>query len=95
MTVQAHHDSYENFADRHIGPNTSDLSKILSFLGYATLNDLSNAAVPVNIQNPQPLAIPDGVSEAEVLAELKAFADANEVLTSMIGLGYYGTHTPV
>jgi glycine dehydrogenase len=94
MTVQAHHDSYEQFADRHIGPNTSDLSKILSFLGYSTLSDLSNAAVPINIQNPAPLAIADGVSESEVLAELKAFADANEVLTSMIGLGYYGTHTP-
>ena len=94
MTVQAHHDSYEEFADRHIGPNPSDLNKILSFIGYSSLNDLSNAAVPVNIQNTAPLAIPDGASEAEVLAELKAFADANEVLTSMIGLGYYGTHTP-
>lgn len=94
MTVQAHHDSYEQFADRHIGPNTSDLSKILNFVGYSTLQELSNAAVPVNIQNSVPLAIADGASEAEVLAELKAFADANEVLTSMIGLGYYGTHTP-
>jgi glycine dehydrogenase len=94
MTIQAHHDSYEQFADRHIGPNTSDLTKILSFIGYSTLDDLSNAAVPINIQNPAPLAIADGVSESEVLAELKAFADANEVLTSMIGLGYYGTHTP-
>ncbi len=94
MTVQAHHDSYAQFADRHIGPNTSDLTKILSFLGYSSLTELSNAAVPVNIQNPAPLAIADGASEAEVLAELKAFADANEVLASMIGLGYYGTHTP-
>ncbi len=94
MSVQAQQDSYAQFADRHIGPNNSDLSKILSFIGYSSLDELSNAAVPTNIQNQAPLALAPGASEAEVLAELRTFADANEVLTSMIGLGYYGTHTP-
>ena len=28
------------------------------------------------------------------MAELRAFADRNQVLTSMIGMGYHGTHTP-
>jgi glycine dehydrogenase len=94
MSVQAQQDSYAQFADRHIGPNTSDLGKILNFIGYSSLDALSKDAVPTNIQNPAPLALADGASEAEVLAELRMFANANEVLTSMIGLGYYGTHTP-
>ena len=94
MSVQAQQDSYAQFADRHIGPNTSDLAKILNFIGYSSLDALSKDAVPTNIQNPAPLALADGASEAEVLAELRLFANANEVLTSMIGLGYYGTHTP-
>lgn len=33
-------------------------------------------------------------TEAEVLAELRALADRNQVLAPMIGLGYYGTFTP-
>ena len=94
MSVQAQQDSYAQFADRHIGPNNTDLTKILSFIGYDSLTALSNAAVPVNIANQAPLALASGYSEAAVLAELRTFADANEVLTSMIGLGYYGTHTP-
>src|SRR5690606_2769940 len=32
--------------------------------------------------------------EAEALAELRALAARNTVAVSMIGLGYYGTHTP-
>ena len=35
-----------------------------------------------------------GQDEAAVLALLRERADANEVYTSMIGLGYYGTFTP-
>ena len=41
-----------------------------------------------------PLALPAGRAEHEVLAELRALAGRNQVLTSMIGLGYHGTVTP-
>ena len=94
MSVESNPQAYTTFADRHIGPNEADMAKVLSFLGYSSLDELSNAAVPVNIQNPTGLAIADGASEAETLETLRTLADANEVLTSMIGLGYYGTHTP-
>ncbi|NED78790.1 glycine dehydrogenase (aminomethyl-transferring), partial [Streptomyces sp. SID11233] len=40
------------------------------------------------------LQLPAARTEAEVLAELRALARRNEVLDSMIGLGYYGTFTP-
>jgi len=38
--------------------------------------------------------LPGPVAEAEALARLKAIAAENRVLTSHIGQGYYGTHTP-
>ena len=41
-----------------------------------------------------PLRLEPGRSEHEVIAELRALAARNTVLTSMIGLGYYGTLTP-
>ena len=94
MSVESNPQAYTTFADRHIGPNEADMAKVLSFLGYSSLDELSNAAVPVNIQNPTGLAIADGASEPETLETLRTLADANEVLVSMIGLGYYGTHTP-
>ena len=94
MSVKVQQSEYTEFADRHIGPRESELKTILSFIGYGSLEELASAAVPVNIQIPSPLAIEHGRTEPEVLKELRAFADKNEVLTSMIGLGYYGTHTP-
>src|ERR1700761_2738292 len=36
----------------------------------------------------------DELTEAGAQAELRRMADQNQVLTSMIGLGYYGTVTP-
>jgi glycine cleavage system P protein (glycine dehydrogenase) len=38
--------------------------------------------------------LPPPASEAQALAELRALAARNNPLTSMIGLGYYGTITP-
>src|SRR5207247_5837034 len=46
------------------------------------------------IRRAAPIALPLAVPETEALARLKAIASKNRVLTSMIGQGYYGTHTP-
>jgi glycine dehydrogenase len=46
------------------------------------------------IKNADSLELPGARTEAEVLAELRTLAERNEVLDSMIGLGYYGTFTP-
>src|SRR5690606_12825345 len=59
------------------------------------LEELVAAAIPSSIQDFAPLDVPAAAaSEAEVLAELRALASENRVVTSMIGLGYHGTHTP-
>ena len=84
----------DSFVPRHIGPNPTELEHILSVLGYGSLDSLSSAAVPRTIALTDGLSLFNGSTEAETLEELRTLASANEVLTSMIGLGYYGTHVP-
>ncbi|GHC86737.1 aminomethyl-transferring glycine dehydrogenase [Streptomyces flavofungini] len=82
------------FEQRHIGPDAEARAKMLAQVGYGSLDELTAAAVPDVIKNADALELPGARSEAEVLAELRSLADRNQVLDSMIGLGYYGTFTP-
>jgi len=82
------------FAGRHIGPGTDEQRRMLDAVGYGSVDELMDAAIPEVIRWHGTLDLPPAASEAEVLAELRALADRNTVATSMIGLGYYGTHTP-
>ncbi|WP_320785102.1 aminomethyl-transferring glycine dehydrogenase [Streptomyces sp. CRN 30] len=82
------------FEQRHIGPDHEAQAKMLAQAGYGSLDELTAAAVPDVIKNAEALELPAARSEAEVLAELRSLADRNQVLDSMIGLGYYGTFTP-
>ena len=67
---------------------------MLDAVGYGSVEELMDAAIPEVIRWHGTLDLPPAASEAEVLAELRALADRNTVAVSMIGLGYYGTHTP-
>ena len=67
---------------------------MLAGLGYATLDELIDAAVPAAIREHAPLALGDGLSEPEALDRLRALGARNEVFTSLIGLGYSDTITP-
>ncbi|MGW2525047.1 aminomethyl-transferring glycine dehydrogenase [Streptomyces sp. NPDC001617] len=83
------------FEQRHIGPDHGARAKMLAQVGYGSLDELTAAAVPDVIKNADDvLKLPGARTEAEVLAELRSLADRNQVLDSMIGLGYYGTFTP-
>ena len=82
------------FAARHIGLSAADQRRMLDALGYAALDDLLGDAVPASIREKLALALPPAVSEADAAAELRALAARNQPLTTMIGLGYYGTRTP-
>jgi glycine dehydrogenase len=81
------------FAQRHIGPASSDISRMLAEIGYDSLDQLTTAALPPGLVNRQ-LSLPEPLSEEQAIAELRRLADQNTVLCSMIGLGYYGTVTP-
>jgi glycine dehydrogenase len=60
----------------------------------SSLDDLIDQVTPPDIRSAKPLDLPPAMTEREVLAHLKAMADANQIKTSMIGMGYYGTITP-
>ncbi|MCX2970126.1 MULTISPECIES: aminomethyl-transferring glycine dehydrogenase [Streptomyces] len=82
------------FERRHIGPDAEQQAKMLAHVGYGSLDELTAAAVPDVIKSADALDLPGARTEAEVLDELRGLADRNQVLDSMIGLGYHGTFTP-
>ncbi|MFD0786959.1 glycine dehydrogenase (aminomethyl-transferring), partial [Micromonospora azadirachtae] len=84
----------EQFATRHIGPGPDDERQMLETVGYSSIDELMDAAIPEVIRWHGTLDLPDPATEAEALAELRALAARNTVAVSMIGLGYHGTHTP-
>jgi glycine dehydrogenase len=83
-----------NFAQRHIGPDEFSQQQMLTALGYASLDDLTSAALPAGLAVAKPLVLPDPLPEDQALAALRELAAQNTVLRSMIGLGYYDTITP-
>jgi len=83
-----------DFAQRHIGPSQPEQDQMLAAIGYRSLDELAAAALPADLAQQDELALPPPLSEAAALAELRRLAGRNKVLTSMIGLGYYGTATP-
>jgi glycine dehydrogenase len=82
------------FAQRHIGPSEDDQAQMLKTIGYGSLDELTAAALPAGLATDRALDLPGPLSEEQALAELRRLAGRNQVLTSMIGLGYYGTVTP-
>jgi glycine dehydrogenase len=84
----------DTFPRRHIGPTAEDVSAMLEFLGYDSLDAFMDATVPEVIRSARPLAIGPSRSEQEVLEELKAMAALNKVYRSYIGLGYYNCFVP-
>ncbi len=82
------------FAGRHVGPSTAELERMLAVTGFATLDELTGAALPCGIGQQTALDLPAPLTEPEVLNELRRIAGRNTLRTSMIGLGYYGTVTP-
>jgi glycine dehydrogenase len=82
------------FDQRHIGPAEAGQARMLEAVGYASLDELTEAALPAGIAADGKLRLSAPLTEAEALAELRRLASMNTVATSMIGLGYYGTDTP-
>ena len=84
----------EDFASRHIGPTRQDVDAMLEVIGAPTLEDLLDRTVPASIRDDEPLALVPALTEREAVETLRAMADRNRPLASMIGMGYYGTVTP-
>ncbi|MFU2487584.1 aminomethyl-transferring glycine dehydrogenase [Thauera sp. WH-1] len=84
----------DDFVGRHVGPDQAETQAMLAALGLDSLDQLIERVIPASILSAVPLALPEGRSEPEALAMLRAIADKNRVLRSFIGTGYHDTFTP-
>jgi glycine dehydrogenase len=82
------------FERRHNGPGTADIRRMLDTIGYGSLDELIDTAIPDSIRLRKPLDIVDGASEYDALAELRGIAAKNRVFRSYLGMGYFDTITP-
>jgi glycine dehydrogenase len=83
-----------NFIPRDIGPNDAETREMLAAVGAKTLEEFIAKVVPEKIRVKRPLELKPAMAERTALSYLRAMAERNEVFTSMIGMGYYGTVTP-
>ena len=84
----------EDFLDRHLGPDLDEVAAMLKVVGHDTMDALVATAVPDAIRDDRPLGLPVLPDEQAALAALRQLVGRNRVVTSLIGTGYYGTHTP-
>ncbi len=82
------------FAARHIGPEDAELAQMLDTIGATSLKALSDEVVPPAIRRAQPMQLPTPVDEVGALKRLASYADQNQSLIPLIGMGYHGTITP-
>ncbi len=82
------------FLARHLGPDAAEQQAMLDTLGLKNRDDLIVQTVPPAIRLNRPLDLPTALDEQGALAKLKGYALKNELWTSLIGTGYYGTLTP-
>ncbi len=83
-----------SFVSRHIGPRTAERQQMLRALGLGSMDELIQKTVPRAILVSQTPDLPPPVTEAEILDDLRCYAEQNQVKRSFIGLGYHGTITP-
>ena len=84
-----------DFANRrHIGPSPAEMDEMLKVLGVSSLDELIDQTVPESIRQEQPLEFEFPLSERKLLHHMRKLSEKNDVLTSLIGQGYYGTVTP-
>ena len=82
------------FIARHIGIDDEAEAHMLSIIGAASRRALIEAIVPRSIARSAGMVLPEPITEAAALAEMKAIASKNKVFKSHIGQGYYNCHTP-
>ncbi|MDT4807589.1 Glycine dehydrogenase (decarboxylating) [compost metagenome] len=84
----------DTFLRRHLGPDEVEQQAMLESLGLAALDELLVQTVPPAIRLNRPLDLPPALDERGALARLRGYAEQNQLWTSLIGMGYYGTLTP-
>ena len=82
------------FIGRHIGLSEAEKAEMLAAIGAKDIDEMIWKTIPDGIRQAAPLDLGPPMTEAAALARLREIAGENVVNTSLIGQGYYGTHTP-
>src|SRR4051812_9407050 len=93
-SIPAALEASDHFAPRHIGPAPQARDEMLRAVGAASLDALTNEAIPPAIRLREPLTLPPAETESVYLQRLAAIVGRNRVFRSYIGLGYHDTITP-
>ncbi|CAG4937772.1 unnamed protein product [Colias eurytheme] len=83
-----------DFPSRHIGPRDQDVVTMLDLLGYKSLDELTNDAVPKQIQLNGLMDINDPMSEYDLIERVRKIAEKNQIWRSYIGMGYHNCCVP-
>jgi len=84
----------ESFVDRHNGITEKEMPHMLSAIGVATLDELIDQTIPLDIRLKKPLQLPPAMSEYAYSNHINALAEKNKLFATYIGMGYYNTITP-
>jgi len=87
----------DTFERRHVGPDANEVNKMLDNLGYRTMEDFINDAVPQKIRIASNTVNDDSIppySESELLKRARDLAKVNKPFRSYIGMGYWNAVVP-
>ena len=84
----------DSFELRHIGPNADQTKEMLKVIGVDSVENLIFQTIPSDIRLPQNLDLPEGISENEFSAHIRALGNKNKIFKSYIGLGYHPNSLP-
>src|SRR5580704_13793808 len=84
----------DTFVRRHVAPSGADIAEMLRVVGKDSLDGLIDQTIPSTIRLRRPLALPEAISEHDLLERLSEIANKNEVWRSFLGMGYSDCITP-
>ncbi|VEN55511.1 unnamed protein product [Callosobruchus maculatus] len=84
----------EDFPGRHIGPRDADIIHMLDMLGFKSLDELTDKAVPKRIKYNKQMDISEPLSEYELINRIRKIAERNQIWRSYIGMGYHNCCVP-
>lgn len=84
----------EEFQTRHIGPREHEQIKMLGTIGFKSLEELTETAVPAKILHKKDLNIDEPVTEYDLIKRITEISEKNDVWRSYIGMGYHNCCVP-
>ena len=83
-----------SYLARHVGPDAAEEQVMLEALGFGSLAELVDAALPTDIRLAEALPQHAALTETQAQARLREYADRNTVLKAFYGQGFSDTITP-